>query len=105
VPDVRNRPTEFSERGPLAKGELIRKLEEVVSEADATLQKLTPDRLLEKRRIQGFDTTVLSAIFDTVPHFSGHAQEIVFMTRLQLGDAYKFKWVPATPEQGAAHAP
>jgi len=23
------------------------------------------------------------------------------MTRLQLGDAYKFAWTPTTPEQGA----
>ncbi len=41
------------------------------------------------------------AVFDSVPHFRGHTQEIVHMTRLQLGDAYKFAWAPTTPEQGA----
>ena len=51
--------------------------------------------------IQGFDVTGVAAIFDSVPHFRGHTQEIVHMTRLQLGDAYHFAWAPATPEQGA----
>jgi hypothetical protein len=37
-----------------------------------------------------------------VPHFRGHTQEIVLMTRLQLGDAYRFLWVPKSKEQGAA---
>ena len=59
-------------------------------------------QLLEPRRIQGADVTGLAAIFDSIPHFRGHTQEIVSMTRLQLGDAYKFAWTPTTPEQGAA---
>ena len=46
--------------------------------------------------------TGLAAIFDSVPHFRGHTQEIVSMSRLQLGDAYQFAWQPTTPEQGAA---
>jgi hypothetical protein len=43
----------------------------------------------------------LGAIFDSVPHFRGHTQEIVHRTRSQLGDAYRFAWAPATAEQGA----
>ena len=51
--------------------------------------------------IQGFDVTGVAAVFDSVPHFRGHTQEIVHMTRLQLGDADEFAWTPTTPEQGA----
>ena len=58
-------------------------------------------QLAEPRRIQGFDVTGAGAVFDSVPHFRGHTQEIVHMTRSQLGDAYRFAWRPATPEQGA----
>ena len=58
-------------------------------------------QLAEVRRIQGFDVSGAVAIFDSVPHFRGHTQEIVHMTRLQLGEAYKFAWTPTTPEQGA----
>jgi hypothetical protein len=47
------------------------------------------------------EQTPLSAIFDSVPQFRGHTQEIVLMTRLQLGDAYRFLRVPNSKEQGA----
>ena len=99
--DRRNRPQEFAERGPIGREELLRRLEEVVTEADGVLSRLRSAQLLEPRRIQGFDETVLSAIFDSLTHFSGHTQEIVFLSRLQLGDRYQFAWTPATPEQGA----
>lgn len=101
APDVRDRPREFSERGPWPRAELLRRLDEVVAQADAVLARLTDAQLLERRRIQGFDLTVLAAILDSVPHFAGHTQEIVCLTRLQLGEAYRFDWVPQTKEQGA----
>ena len=105
APDSRNRPEEFAQREPIPKVELWRRLEAVVSEADAVLARLTDEQLLEPRRIQGFDETVLSALFDTLAHLNGHTQEIVLMTRLQLGTAYTFAWAPATPEQGAPPKP
>jgi hypothetical protein len=103
TPDARDRAREFAERGPIPRDELLRRLDAVLREADAVLAAVTADQLLEPRRIQGFDETVLSAIFDSLAHFYGHTQEIVNITRLQLGDAYRFAWAPATPEQGAPH--
>jgi hypothetical protein len=100
--DVRDRPAEFAELGPISKEELLQALDAVVGEAKEVLGRLTTRQLLEPRRIQGFDVTGLAAIFDTVPHFRGHTQEIAHITRLQLGDAYKFFWLPTTPEQGSA---
>ena len=99
--DSRDRPAEFTELGPIPREELLRKLGAVVGEARAVLARQTARQLLEARRIQGFDVTALAAIFDSVPHFRGHTQEIIGLTRLQLGDAYTFAWAPATPEQGA----
>jgi hypothetical protein len=101
APDTRDRPREFAEREMLPAAELVRRLGEVIRAADGVLDGLTAEQLLARRRIQGFDTTVLAALFDSVPHFSGHTQEIVCLTRLQLGGAYRFWWVPATAEQGA----
>jgi hypothetical protein len=98
--DVRNRPAEFDERGPISKEELMRSLEAVVEEAKRVLTGVDTRQLADVRRIQGFDVTGVAAIFDSVPHFRGHTQEIVHMTRMQLGDAYKFAWTPSTPEQG-----
>ena len=99
--DNRNRPAEFAEQGPVPKEELIRRLDAVVSEAKKALTGLTADQMVAARRIQGFDVTGLEAIFDSVPHFRGHTQEIIHITRSQLGEAYKFAWEPATIEQGA----
>ena len=99
--DERNRPAEFAECGPVAKEELSRRLETVVEEARRILAGVDARQLVGVRVIQGFDVTGVAAIFDSVPHFRGHTQEIVHMTRLQLGDAYTFAWTPFTPEQGA----
>jgi hypothetical protein len=101
APDVRDRPAEFAERGPVPKEELLRGLDAAVGEAKRVLAGVDARRLTEPRRIQGFDVTGLAAVFDSVPHFRGHTQEIIHMTRLQLGDAYRFAWAPTTPEQGA----
>jgi len=99
--DVRDRPAEFAERGPIPRAELLRRLEAVVDEARAALARQTARQLLDVRPIQGWQVTGLAAIFDSVPHFRGHTQEIVHMTRAQLGDAYRLQWQPLTPEQGA----
>lgn len=102
APDVRNRPAEFAERGPVPKDKLMAGLEAVVAEAKKVLAGVTARQLAERRRIQGFDVTGVEAIFDSIPHFRGHTQEIVHMTRSQLGDAYTFAWMPTTIEQGAS---
>jgi hypothetical protein len=99
--DVRDRPAEFAQHSPVPKGELVRRLDAAVADARAVLRQVTASQLLATRRIQGFDVTGMAAVFNSVPHFRGHTQEIIHMTRLQLGDAYRFAWTPATPEQGA----
>jgi hypothetical protein len=99
--DIRRRADEFAERGPIPKGELLDRLENVLAEADAVLAALRPEQLVESRRIQGFDTTVTSAVLHSVTHFCGHSQEIISMTRQQLGGAYRFHWAPKSAEEGA----
>lgn len=99
--DERDRPMEFAEHGPIAKDELLRRLDVTVAGAKAALAKSSATDLSEHRRIQGFDVTGLGAIFHSVAHFRGHTQEIVHMTRCQLDDDYKFAFVPTSPEQGA----
>lgn len=100
--DTRDRPSEFAERGPLPKAELLRRLEAAVSEAQAALSRASAAELLRPRRIQGFDVSGIGAIFDSVPHFRGHTQEIIHLTRSQLGDGYRLAWKPTTAEQGAS---
>jgi hypothetical protein len=99
--DIRQRPAEFQERGPIPTAELIQRLEEVVRAAQEALQQATPEQMLTRKRIQGFEASGWGAVFDCVPHFKGHTQEIICLTRMQLGAAYRIHWQPQTPEEGA----
>lgn len=101
VPDTRKRPEEFGERGPVPKAELLSRLEAVVKVAQDVLVRQTAEQFLAVRNIQSYSVTGLAALFDSVPHFRGHTQEIVGMTRQLLGDAYQFQWQPRTKEEGA----
>lgn len=96
--DARNRPAEFSTRSGDS-ASVAQSLWEAVADTNSALLAQSAANLLEDRRIQGFDVTCLEAIFDSVSHFVGHAQQIVYVTRWQLGDAYRFHWQPSTPEE------
>jgi len=100
--DIRKRPLEFSERGPLEKDELLRRLKATIDEANRAIANASAADLVARRRIQGFDVSGIGAIVHSVAHFRGHVQEIVHLTRMQLGDAYRFDFVPTTLEQGAS---
>ena len=101
VPDTRDRPKEFSERGNTPKAELLRLLEATVAEARQAINRASPAELLRVRTIQSFEGTGLGAVLHSVTHFWGHTQEIIHLTRTRKGDAYQFAWVPKTKEQGA----
>jgi hypothetical protein len=100
--DVRNRPGEFADRSGASKSEVFAKLQGVVRECDSVLARLGADDLVAPRRIQGYDVTVTRAILHVIPHFRGHVQEIIHMTRAQLGERYRFDFVPQTAEQISA---
>jgi Protein of unknown function (DUF1572) len=102
VADVRRRPAEFAERGPIPGSVLLDKLTQVVGAAKQTLSTVGPGELQRQRTIQGFTVTGWAAVLHSIPHFNGHTQEIISLTRMQLGDEYKFYWQPQTPEQGAS---
>jgi hypothetical protein len=106
TPSDRNRPAEFAQRDLIPSTELLKRLRETVERATQAIGRLTePLQLLEPRRVQGHDTCILAAVFHSVCHFEGHAQEIVCLTRQLLGDQYKFQWVPVTPEQTSGNRP
>lgn len=100
--DTRKRGLEFSERGPIDRAELLRKLTATIDEAKQVIADASDSDLTESRRVQGFEVTGIDAVVHSVAHFRGHVQEIVHLTRSQLGDAYVFDFVPTTPEQGAS---
>lgn len=88
-PGTRDRDGEFAagvtaDHGPAA-GELSGRLRATVEEAASLIGALPPPRLLERLTIQGYEVTVLGAIYHVVEHFAGHAFQIMFMTKQFTG--------------------
>ena len=89
-PDTRNRKSEFSERGPVPRNELIDRLVTTLRDADATLARFDPSRLLGKRNIQVYEVTCLDALSHVVEHFAQHLGQIIYITKLRKGVDLKF---------------
>jgi len=81
APDVRDRDAEFAEREVIDPETLLARLRETVTAADIVLSRVSSEQLLEKRRIQVFDLTVMHAIYHCVEHFSGHTGQIIWATK------------------------
>jgi uncharacterized damage-inducible protein DinB len=86
--DRRDRDSEFNARS----GENpLERLRASVDEAVAVLSTLPHGALAERRIIQKhYDVTVLAAIYHVVEHFSGHAGQIIFTTKLLTGEDLGF---------------
>ena len=82
-PDVRQRDAEFAALGGPSGRALVRRLRRTVGEADAVLAGLGPRELQARRRIQGYDVTVLQAVYHVVEHFSGHTGQLLYVAKLR----------------------
>ena len=96
--DERRRQREFDEQGPLAREEVWSRLTTTVEEADRVLAAVDPAMLLERRRIQGFDVTILEAIYHVIEHFSMHTGQIILLTKIRAGDLGLYAIVDGLPK-------
>src|SRR5437879_5364779 len=85
-PDVRERDREFAARGGVAPAELKERLRSTVDRALAVIRSLPHSRLADRVTIQGYNVTVLEAIYAVVDHFSGHTGQIIFATKFLTGE-------------------
>ena len=89
-PDVRDRDAEFAAKDGAGANELLARLRSTVEEAAAIFHALPAERLLERTSTQGYDCTVLGAIYHVVGHFAGHTFQIIFATKLCTGEDLGF---------------
>jgi uncharacterized damage-inducible protein DinB len=89
----RHRQQEFDERRPLPKSDLLARIREVIYAADGVLSDVTSEDLTSRRHIQGYDVTVLEAIYHVVEHFSMHTGQIIWIAKARTGDDLKL-WEP-----------
>ena len=81
APDARDRDWEFANREQFGAAELAERLRAAVDGALAVLDGLPASTLLERRRIQVYDVTVLHAVIHVLTHFSGHVGQIIWATK------------------------
>jgi uncharacterized damage-inducible protein DinB len=82
---ARNRPAEFAQREVLPIEQILPPLQATIDAAANVITTLTAERLLEPVTIQGYDVTVLSAVFHVIEHFSLHTGQIVYQTKILTG--------------------
>ncbi|HMF56552.1 MAG TPA: DinB family protein [Pyrinomonadaceae bacterium] len=100
APDERDRQSEFDERRAISKTELLARLKNTLDEVDRTLAGLNSSALLETRSIQGYDVTVLEAVFHVVEHFSMHTGQIILLTKmLKSGDMRFYDFSSDAPKE------
>lgn len=84
-PDIRMRDREFAARGGVTREDLKERLNGVIQEAVEIIRAIPVRRLDEPVVIQGHEVAVFQAIYHVVEHFSGHAGQIIFMTKSLTG--------------------
>jgi uncharacterized damage-inducible protein DinB len=95
--DDRDRQSEFDARGSIAATEMLSRMRMTVEDADRVLGGVSPASLLERRRIQAYDVTVLQAIYAVVEHFSMHTGQIIALAKMWKGDLGFYQLSHGTP--------
>ena len=94
LPDTRDRPAEFSAASGRTREELRSLLKETVEESCKAIDRMPANRVTEKKRIQGENTTVAAALVMAVSHLGLHVGQIQYIGKMLLGDAYQESWKP-----------
>ena len=64
------------------KSELRQRLSSTVRQATAVIDGVSEQRLADRLTIQGFEVSVLEAIYHVVEHFAMHTGQIIFITKM-----------------------
>ena len=96
----RNRGEEFKEIQNTSQKDLLEKIDLLNKKINKIILQVPSESLLSQRRIQGSDETVMSALIIALTHLELHAGQVLYITKIMLGDKYKESWKPASKEQG-----
>lgn len=84
VKDQRNRPVEFSTKEGYSKKELIDLLNTTIAKSKETFNTVSANKLILKRKVQGFEFSGVGNIMHVVEHFSYHTGQIALWTKMIL---------------------
>ena len=91
----RDRAAEFAERRHVPKAELLQIFDDMVAKAEQTFNALTPERLGDPSPEPKMHKSVMEDLINVAVHFSNHAGQIVWITKMLRGDAVDEVWIRA----------
>lgn len=91
----RDRPAEFSERGPLPKAELAAIFDETISEAADVLDRFDTARFLDPTAEPNYYFTLFEQMVGVALHLAVHTGQIVYVTKLLKDGALDELWIRA----------
>jgi len=85
----RERPKEFSEKGPIPREELLRRLEESLGWARRAFERITPESLMDKAELGEETTEIARLVIGVTTHFNGHVGQIIYVTKMIKGKEFQ----------------
>lgn len=92
---TRDRPSEFAERGPVSKEQLLATFDETIREANQVLGSFDSSRFLDQSADQNYVPTVFDSIFNVAIHLATHTGQIVYITKLLKEGSVDELWIQA----------
>jgi uncharacterized damage-inducible protein DinB len=89
----RDRPAEFSERGPVPKQELLSTFDETMRQVKETLVAFDTARFLEPAAEPSYNPTLFNQIFNVAVHAAVHTGQIVFITKMLEAGSLDELWI------------
>lgn len=80
--DLRNRQTEFDEKGPLSGEALQEQLTSTMELVRPVITNIPVEELLNIRSVQTFEETGLTILVHVTEHFSYHTGQIAYITKM-----------------------
>jgi hypothetical protein len=89
----RDRPSEFSERGPVPKDRLLAIFDETITQAVATLDGFDSKKLLEPGADPSYGPTLFNSVLAVALHLATHAGQIVYVTKMLKAGSLDELWI------------
>ncbi len=88
--DTRDRASEFNSRQCFPVDHMLVRLEELKARLKDAFTKISFEELLQKRKVQIYDLTVMKMLMHVMEHFTYHTGQIVYYTKIITGKDLKF---------------
>jgi uncharacterized damage-inducible protein DinB len=92
---TRDRPSEFAERGPIPRTQLLSIFDETIEQADRVLGSFDTSRFLEPTEEQNYVPTIFDLIYNISIHLATHAGQIVYVTKMLKEGSVDELWIRA----------